>query len=158
MVSFRCRDLDVQSLLIQLTFVWCHLDTLTCKCAQAIMSCLASDWFHMWVLRPLPQVARTMHQQCQGCGFKAPEEWKFPCLEVGTLLEQSNLCAWPDCIFFLSHPLTATAGNRIMSYTNLCNTMQCHSCATLPTCCREHTYHGPGFNPRFQAVKSYALQ
>lgn len=52
---FRCRDLDVQSLLIQLTFVWCHLNTLTHKCARAIISCLAL-WFLLQVLRPLPQV------------------------------------------------------------------------------------------------------
>lgn len=82
----------------------------------------------------------------------------FLCLEVGRLLGERNLCAWPDRMFFLSHPLTATAGNRIMSHTNLCNSIQCCSCATLPTCCREDTYHGPGFNPRFQAVKSYTLQ
>ena len=154
---FRCRDLEVQSLLTPLAFARCQLDTLTCNCALVIMSCFARDWFHMQVLRPLPQVAGTMRQQYQSCVF-APEGQIFLCLEAGSLLGQRNLCAWSDSMFFLSHPLTATAGSRIMSYTNLCNTMQCHSCATLPTRCGEHTYHGPGFNPRFHATKNDALQ
>lgn len=68
---------------------------------------------------------------------------------------------YPTCLawlFFLKQPLTATAGNRIMSYRHLCNPMQLWSCVTLPTCYREHTHHGPGFDPRFQAVKNYTLQ
>lgn len=79
------------------------------------------------------------------------------CLQSGRLLEKFYLCAWPDCVFFLHHPLAATAGNGMMSYRNLCSATQWCSCVTLSTCCREHTYHGPGFNLRFQAVKIYTL-
>lgn len=59
-----------------------------------------------------------------------------------------TLHAWP--VFFLSHPFTATAGNRTMSSIKLCNPMKCHSCVTLPTREREHTYQGlAGIQPWF---------
>lgn len=111
------------------------------SCVEPPWPALQWLWFPMQILRYFPQKAGTTHQQCQGCGFGAPEEWIF-LLWCWRLPGQRTLCAWP--VFFLRQPFTATAGNRTVSSTKLCKPMKCHPCVTVPTGCREHTCHGLG--------------
>lgn len=81
-----------------------------------------------------PAMPRLWVWSCWRMDFSLFWCWRLP--------GQRTLCAWP--VIFLSQPFPATAGNRTMSSTKFCNPTKCHSCVTVPMCCREHTCHGLG--------------
>lgn len=137
--------------------------TATCACNLCWLSwlCEGVTWtgWHAAVLEPSQpalQVTLISHAgpeilPSDGCNNTpaVPRLWVWSCWRMDISLfscwrlpGQRALCAWP--VLFLSQPFPATAGNRTMSSTKVCNPMKCHFCVTLPMCCREHTYHGLG--------------
>lgn len=100
---------------------------------------------------------RTTHQQCQGCGFGAPEEWIFLCFDAGDSqakeLYVPNLCS---SLATLLQPLLETVKWAPQSLVTPWNVilvwLSPRAAGSTPPMA------WVGFSPGFQAVKRHTLQ